>query len=138
MDSGLDATLDGGPAPRGRLPAGAELAAGRTAKLRLQWDDGILVDLGVEGRLAVRRAGLGLELRDGILGALVSPLPDGRAFAVGTPFGEVLCGDGQFSVILSSKVAIVHVETGTVRVKPKGGTEQAVPVGETTRMGQAP
>src|SRR4051794_15748797 len=48
MDSGMDATMDGGQAPRGRLHAGAELASGTGAKLRLQWDDGILVDLGID------------------------------------------------------------------------------------------
>jgi ferric-dicitrate binding protein FerR (iron transport regulator) len=134
VESQPDATVDGGPPPAGRLRAGAEVAAGAKDKLRLQWDDGSLIDLGAGGKLALRAGGKGLDLRDGIFGALVSPQDDGQRFVVDTPFGEVAAVDGQFSIILSSAAAVVHAQSGHVRVKPSAGPERDLPPGETARL----
>jgi ferric-dicitrate binding protein FerR (iron transport regulator) len=136
VESQSDATVDGAPSPAGRLRAGAEVAAGAKDKLRLQWDDGSLIDLGAGGKLALRATGKGVDLRDGIFGALVSPQDDGRRFVVGTPFGEVSASDGQFSVILSSVAAVVHAQAGHVRIRPSTGAERELPPGETARLEQ--
>jgi hypothetical protein len=138
VESQPDAAVDGAAPPAGRLPAGAVVASGAKDKLRLQWDDGSLIDLGAGGKLALRDAGKGLDLRDGIFGALVSPQEDGRRFVVGTPFGEVSASDGQFSVILSSVAAVVHAQSGHVRVKPTAGAERELPPGETARLERSP
>jgi ferric-dicitrate binding protein FerR (iron transport regulator) len=135
IESGADATVDGGAPPADRLRAGAQVVAGK-AKLRLQWDDGSIADLGADGKLAILPAGKGLELRDGFFGALVSPQEDNRRFVVTTPFGEVATGGGRFTIILSSAVAIVHADAGYVRIKPAAGQEHQLEQGLTERLGK--
>lgn len=139
-DFAPDATVDGAIPPAGRLARGAVVASGPTAKARLNWDGGALADLGGDGHLTVRAEGMGIDLRDGLFGALVAPQPDGRRFVVGTPFGEVVTSDGQFTVILSSVAAVVHVDAGHVRVRPNepaGAAEREAAVGETVRLERA-
>ena len=128
-----EGTVDGQPPPASRLAFGAVLSGG----LRLQYDDGTLVDLGPGSRATIAPGGgKRLTLAAGALGALVSPQPDGKPLRVTMAVGEALSPGGRFTVILNESKGFVRAQEGAVRAHPAGGAERVVAVGEVVEMGK--